>query len=319
MTDRDIVVVSSSSDEGAREQPPVPLWHQPEMVPPQAQDLILRPCEYHMPMYIPANSCVWIVVDINNAQLSRFMDRDATYRLAYERMGVRIFHRPHLIMENLWGTRIMVCLDNSSTALAHQAILSLRDLGAVLHEVRLDFVASNLNDRPQAERLRIIRHHCSAQGLGSEETSLMMRFADTAEGIQSFGGQDVVRPNVPMGQQQVVPATRPNVAIAGQQPVPGTSQGTVLRGTRAQGYRAPPQDPALLEVGPIEPPTQEEIAASEDYLQRTYGEIYFDSDDTIPPISSEPSPPLTTVETTTSDEPTEIPQPKPYKREPKAE
>ena len=319
MTDRDIVVVSSSSDEGAREQPPVPLWHQPEMVPPQAQDLILRPCEYHMPMYIPANSCVWIVVDINNAQLSRFMDRDATYRLAYERMGVRIFHRPHLIMENLWGTRIMVCLDNSSTALAHQAILSLRDLGAVLHEVRLDFVASNLNDRPQAERLRIIRHHCSAQGLGSEETSLMMRFADTAEGIQSFGGQDVVRPNVPMGQQQVVPATGPNVAIAGQQPVPGTSQGTVLRGTRAEGYRAPPQDPALLEVGPIEPPTQQEIAASEDYLQRTYGEIYFDSDDTIPPISSEPSPPLTTVETTTSDEPTEIPQPKPYKREPKAE
>ena len=319
MSDRHIIVVSSSSDEGPREQPPVPLWHQPEMVPPQAQDLILRPCEYHMPMYIPANSCVWIVVDINNAQLSRFMDRDATYRLAYERMGVRIFHRPHLIMENLWGTRIMVCLDNSSTALAHQAILSLRDLGAVLHEVRLDFVASNLNDRPQAERLRIIRHHCSAQGLGSEETSLMMRFADTAEGIQSFGGQDVVRPNVPMGQQQVVPATGPNVAIAGQQPVPGTSQGTVLRGTRAQGYRAPPQDPALLEVGPIEPPTQEEIAASEDYLQRTYGEIYFDSDDTIPPISSEPSPPLTTVETTTSDEPTEIPQPKPYKREPKAE
>ena len=319
MSDRPIVVVSSSSDEGAPEQPPVPLWHLPEMVPPQAQDLILRPCEYHMPMYIPANSSVWIVVDINNAQLSRFMDRDGTYRLAYERMGVRIFHRPHLIMENLWGTRIMVCLDNSSTALAHQAILSLRDLGAVLHEVRLDFVASNLNDRPQAERLRIIRHHCSAQGLGSEETSLMMRFADTAEGIQSFGGQDVVRPNVPMDQQQVVPATRPNVAIAGQQPVPGTSQGTVLRGTRAQGYRAPPQDPALLEVGPIEPPTQEEIAASEDYLQRTYGEIYFDSDDTIPPISSEPSPPLTTVETTTSDDPTEIPQPKPYKREPKAE
>ena len=319
MSDRPIVVVSSSSDEGAPEQPPVPLWHLPEMVPPQAQDLILRPCEYHMPMYIPANSCVWIVVDINNAQLSRFMDRDATYRLAYERMGVRIFHRPHLIMENLWGTRIMVCLDNSSTALAHQAILSLRDLGAVLHEVRLDFVASNLNDRPQAERLRIIRHHCSAQGLGSEETSLMMRFADTAEGIQSFGGQDVVRPNVPMDQQQVVPATRPNVAIAGQQPVPGTSQGTVLRGTRAEGYRPPPQDPALLEVGPIEPPTQQEIAASEDYLQRTYGEIYFDSDDTIPPISSEPSPPLTTVETTTSDDPTEIPQPKPYKREPKAE
>ena len=160
----------------------------------------------------------------------------------------------------------------------------------------------------------------------------MMRFADTAEGIQSFGGQDVVRPNVPMGQQPVVPATGPNVAIAGQQPVvPGTvpnvaSGGqqpvvpaTVLRGTRAEGYRPPPQDPALLEVGPIEPPTQQEIAASEDYLQRTYGEIYFDSDDTIPPISSEPSPPLTTVETTTSDEPTEIPQPKPYKREPKAE
>ena len=319
MTDRDIVVVSSSSDEGAPEQPPVPLWHQPEMVPPQAQDLILRPCEYHMPMYIPANSCVWIVVDINNAQLSRFMDRDATYRLAYERMGVRIFHRPHLIMENLWGTRIMVCLDNSSTALAHQAILSLRDLGAVLHEVRLDFVASNLNDRPQAERLRIIRHHCSAQGLGSEETSLMMRFADTAEGIQSFGGQDVVRPNVPMGQQQVVPATGPNVAIAGQQPVPGTSQGTVLRGTRAEGYRPPPQDPALLEVGPIEPPTQQEINASEEYLQRTYGEIYLSSEDTIPPISSEPSPPLTTVETTTSDDPSETPQPKPYKREPKSE
>merc|ERR1712055_888868 len=107
-----------------------------------------------------------------------------------------------------------------------------------------------------AERLRIIRHHCSAQGLGSEETSLMMRFADTAEGIESFGGQDIVRPNVPMGQQPVVPATGPNVAIAGQQPVvPGTvpnvaSGGqqpvvpaTVLRGTRAEGYRPPPQDP----------------------------------------------------------------------------
>ena len=124
-------------------------------------------------MFVPANSSVWIVVEINNAQLSRFLDRDGTYRLAYERMGVRIFHRPHLIMVNLWGTAVMVCLDNTSVALAHQAIASLRDLGAVLHEVRLDFVASNLNDTPQAERLRIIRHHCTAQGLGSEETALM--------------------------------------------------------------------------------------------------------------------------------------------------
>ena len=308
MDDRDVVILTSSSDEDPQEQPVMPQQQGRDITPPQPQDLVLRPNQYQMPMYIPTNSSVWIVVEINNTQLAAFLEQDDTYRLAYQRMGVRIFHQPHHIMADLWGTAVMVCLDNTPVALAHQAIEGLRDLRAVLHEVRLDFVASNLSDHPQAERLRLIRHHCNAQGIGSEETALMMKFADTPAGIQSLGAQDIIRPNIPVndnpGQQPVVP-------------VPAT----ILRGTMVEGYRPPPQDPAQLEVGPqVPPPTQEEIDASEDYLQRTYGDVYLSSEDTMPPRSSEPSPQLTTVETTTSDDPSEPPRsPRPYKPEPRSE
>ena len=308
MDDRDVVILTSSSDEDPQEQPVMPQQQGRDITPPQPQDLVLRPNQYQMPMYIPTNSSVWIVVDINNTQLAAFLEQDDTYRLAYQRMGVRIFHQPHRIMADLWGTAVMVCLDNTPVALAHQAIEGLRDLRAVLHEVRLDFVASNLSDQPQAERLRLIRHHCQAQGLGSEETALMMKFADTPAGIQSLGAQDIIRPNIQVndnpGQQPVVP-------------VPATT----LRGTRAEGYCPPPQDPALLEVGPQQPPQiQAEIDASEDYLHRTYGDIYLSSDDTMPPRSEEPSPQLTMVETTTSDDQEDTPRsPKPYKPEPRSE
>ena len=308
MDDRDVVILTSSSDEDPQEQPVMPQQQGRDITPPQPQDLVLRPNQYQMPMYIPTNSSVWIVVEINNTQLAAFLDQDGTYRLSYQRMGVRIFHQQHRIMADLWGTAVMVCLDNTPVALAHQAIEGLRDLRAVLHEVRLDFVASNLSDKPQAERLRLIRHHCNAQGLGSEETNLMMKFADTPAGIQSLGAQDIIRPNIPVndnpGQQPVVP-------------VPATT----LRGTRAEGYRPPAQDPALLEVGPQQPPqAQAEIEASEEYLHQTYGDIYLSSDDTMPPRSEEPSPQLTMVETTTSDEQEETPRsPRPFKPEPRSE
>ena len=308
MDERNVVTLTSSSEEDPQGQQVMPQQQGQDITPPRTQDLILQPSQYQMPMYIPTNSSVWIEILINNTQLADFLAQDDSYRMAYQRMGVRIYHQPRRIMPDLLGTAVMVCLDNAPVALAHQAIDGLRDLRAVLHEVRLDFVASNLSDEPQAERLRIIRHHCNSQGLGSEETALMMKFADTPAGIQSLGAEDIIRPNIPVGD-------RP-----GQQPVASVSA-TTLRGTRAEGYRPPAQDPALLEVGPQQPPqAQAEIQASEEYLNQTYGDIYLSSDDTMPHRSEEPSPQLTMVETTTSDDQEETPRPpRPFKPEPRSE